>query len=444
MMMIRAMQTVGIIGTGELGWRMGKLLLAAGHEVVGYDIRSEALERPKESGFTLAEDIADLCRRADFVLSCVTDGDALRAVVTGASGVAANLAAGKPLIDTTSAEPWITKGEVAPLLDQKGIPFLDAPVSGGIPAAETGRLNFMVGGDPALLNRCRPVLRQLGRIITHVGPIGSGHAIKAVNMLALAASMLSTAELIAIGVDAGLPIDDLVRRLDSSAGSSFSTRVHFPRFIVPRNYASGFSFDLMLKDLSIGIGLADRVGVPLFLERTTYEVYLAAATDLAGKDNTRIVERILSKARGLQKIDGKSDFFSKIEVLAAACNTLIGAETICLGVAAGLSAKTIIEVISESSGDSKALSHGLSAYLNNAGRAPALTQVLASAAPVVARALDAKIPTPLLSQMAEIHAAAIDRFGDNADSRMIIDLIAEWTKQGDALSMMWDSAGGNW
>jgi len=438
------MQTVGIIGTGEIGWRMGQLLLAAGHRVIGYDIRPEALKRPKESGFFLVENIAELCRRADFVLSCVTDGDTLRAVVTGASGVAANLAAGKPYIDTTSAEPWITINEVAPLLELNGIPFLDAPVSGGIPAAEKGRLNFMVGGDLALLDRCRPVLCQLGPIITHVGPVGSGHTIKAINMLALAASMLSTAELIAIGVDAGLSIDDLVRRLESSEGASFSTRVHFPRFIIPRNYASGFSFDLMLKDLSIGIGLADRLGVPLFMERTTYEIYQAAATDLAGKDNTRIVERILSKARGRHQIDGQSDLISRIEVLAAACNTLIGAETICLGVAAGLSAMTVIKVISESSGDSKALSHGISAYLKNGGTAPTLTQVLASATPTIAQALDALIPTPLVSQMAEIHAAGIRRFGDNADSRMVLGLVAEWTKQGEALTTMWESAGGIW
>ena len=322
--------TVGIIGTGEIGWRMGKLLLAAGHDVIGYDRRPEALRRPRDSGFIVADSIADLCRRADLVLSCVTDGAALRDIVSGPRGIAANLEAGKPYIDTTSAEPWVTQ-ELAPLLERKGIPFLDAPVSGGVPAAEAGRMNFMVGGEAALLDRCRSTLEPLGPVITHVGAVGTGHTVKAVNMLALAASMLSTAELFAIGIDAGLSLNHLIERLEAGIGASYSTRVHFPRFIAPGNYASGFSFDLMLKDLSIGIGLAERCRIPLFMERTTYEIYQHGAnTGLPGKDNTRIVERILSTADvGRRGSCGQSDLMQYIELLAAACNTLVGSRN-CL------------------------------------------------------------------------------------------------------------------
>ena len=196
------MSTIGIIGTGEVGWRMGKLLLKAGHKVIGYDIRPKALNRPRESGFILANSIAELCQRADIVLSCVTDGAALRNIVVGAAGLAANLPPGKPYIDTTSAEPWITT-ELAPLLKKCGIPFLDAPVSGGVMAAEAGRLNFMVGGDAEVLDACSAILKVLGPVVTHVGAVGTGHTIKAINMLALAASMLSTSELLAVGVAAG-------------------------------------------------------------------------------------------------------------------------------------------------------------------------------------------------------------------------------------------------
>lgn len=439
--MARAMQTVGIIGTGEIGWRMGKLLLAAGHAVVGYDIRREALERPKQSGFELADSTADLCRRSDIVLSCVTDGAALHDVVTGPSGVAANLAAGKPYIDTTSAEPWITIDDVAPLLKSNNIPFLDAPVSGGVPAAEAGRMNFMVGGDAALLDRCRPLLQHLGPVITHVGAIGSGHTIKAINMLALAASMLSTSELTALGLAAGLTLDEIVTQLEAGAGASYSTRIHFPRFIVPGNYGSGFSFDLMYKDLSIGTGLADRLGVPLILERTTFELYRAAAnTGIRGQDNTRIVERILAQARG-QSINDGTGLLARIERLAAACNMLVAAETICLGLAAGLKADTIIDVISASSGDSRGL-RDVAAYLEDSGNAPSLGQVRTAALPTIADALDAAIPMPLVMHMAAVLATAIGRFGGEADSRSLLKLVAEWTKQREGLPTM-ESAGGS-
>jgi 3-hydroxyisobutyrate dehydrogenase-like beta-hydroxyacid dehydrogenase len=437
------MDTIGIIGTGEIGWRMGKLLIAAGCQVIGYDIRPEALERPKQSGFIIANSVADLCKRADLVLSCVTDGTALRALVAGPSGLAANLAPGKPYIDTTSAEPWITINELDPLLKQKGIPFLDAPVSGGVPAAEAGRLNFMVGGDIALFNRCRTTLGLLGPVVTHVGGIGTGHTIKAINMLALAASMLSTSELLAIGIAAGHSLSELVERLEESEGASYSTRVHFPRFIAPGNYASGFTFDLMLKDLSIGIGLADRCGISLYLEKTTFEIYRAAAdAGLNGKDNTRIVEHILAPALNKHPADAQPELMSRIGILAAACNTLIAAETICLGVAAGLSVKSVIKVISESSGDTRALSHGIADYLRNVGMAASLSAVHTAAVPTIAYANKAVIPVPLLTQMDTIYAATMDRFGDNSDSRMVLDLLAERTKQGDALKMMWETASG--
>src|SRR5512142_1313754 len=94
---------IGIIGTGEIGWRMGKLLRAAGYDVIGYDVRSEALQQARNSGFMLAGSIGELCRHADLVITCVTDGAALRRVVTGADGLAGNMRSGTPLIDTTSA-----------------------------------------------------------------------------------------------------------------------------------------------------------------------------------------------------------------------------------------------------------------------------------------------------------------------------------------------------
>jgi 3-hydroxyisobutyrate dehydrogenase-like beta-hydroxyacid dehydrogenase len=146
----------------------------------------------------------------------------------------------------------------------------------------------------------------------------------------------------------------------------------------------------------------------------------------------------------IAKMCSPPELGTRLEVLAAACNTVVAAESICLGVAAGLSAKTIIEVISESSGDSHALSHGIYSYLRNAGTAPTLANVMASAKPIITEAVSSKNLTPLVFQMNEIHAAAVRRFGDNADSRMVMDIVVERTKQGDALTMMAESAEGFW
>lgn len=419
------MHVIGIIGTGEMGWRMGKLLAKAGHPIVCYDIRPEALLRPRQSGFRIADSIASLSDQSDIVITCVTDGAALRDVVEGDAGLAAALRAGKTVIDTTSAEPWITE-QLAQVLSFREIPFLDAPVSGGVPAAEAGRMNFMVGGDRALLERSQGLLAHLGPVIKHVGPIGSGHAIKAVNMLALAASMLSTCEVVALGLAGGGKLDDLIARLDAGSGASFCTRIHFPRFIVPGNYNSGFTFNLMIKDLAIGIGLADRHNMPLFLERLAFEHYrVAANTGMSGKDNTCIAQPFTL----VPPTQGKTFRIADLELVAAACNLVVAGEALALGHAAGIPSETIIDVLGAGSGETAMLSRAVPAYLaGQAGGFPKLSEIQA----VFGRrseAIGGSAPVPLMAHAASLYASAARQFGPDADARRIIDLIAQSTGQ---------------
>jgi 3-hydroxyisobutyrate dehydrogenase-like beta-hydroxyacid dehydrogenase len=420
---------IGIVGTGEMGWRMGKLLANAGHSIVCYDIRPEALQRSRQSGFRIADSIASLGEQSDIVITCVTDGAALRAVVEGDVGLAAALHAGKAVIDTTSAEPWITE-EVAKMLSARKIPFLDAPVSGGVPAAEAGKMNFMVGGDPELLKRTHAVLAHLGPVIKHVGPIGSGHAIKAINMLALAASMLSTCEIVSLGLTGGANLDDLIARLDASAGASFCTRVHFPRFIVPGNYNSGFTFNLMMKDLAIGVGLAERHNMPLFLERSAFEHYrVAANTGMSGKDNTRIAEPFTQAPAAHGKTRLSPQDLEALETIAAACNLVVAAEALSLGHAAGLPRETVIDVLSAGSGDSAVLSQAVPAYLaGDAGSFPKLSEIQAAFG-TYAQEIGGKAPVPLMAHAASLYASAERQFGPDVDARRVIDLISQATGQ---------------
>ena len=281
------METIGIVGTGEMGWRMGRLLLDAGHRVLGYDISEAAMRQAASVGIETKRNLAELARESEIVITCVTDGAGLREVVAGKSGLLENLTSGRTIIDTTSAEPWITE-DLAPLLAEKGIGFLDAPVSGGVPAAEAGKMNFMVGGDADLLEKCRPLLSRMGPVIHHVGPVGAGHKMKAINMLAMAGTFLATAEVLATAQEMGVDPKVLIDVLNESSGGSFVARLHYPRFILPGNYASGFTFDLMLKDITIGLDLARRVGVnPLCGSRTVQLYEIAARQGYTGKDNTR-------------------------------------------------------------------------------------------------------------------------------------------------------------
>ncbi|MCX7306609.1 MAG: NAD(P)-binding domain-containing protein [Afipia sp.] len=423
------MQTVGIIGVGEIGWRMGKLLATSGFSVVAYDIAPQAIKRADESGFHIAADVYELCRKSDCVITCVTDGRALQDVIESSSGILAGLSAGKLLIDTTSAEPWITK-ELAPRLQERGILFLDAPVSGGVPAADQGRMNFMIGGDAAVIERCRPILKPLSAVIAHAGPIGTGHTVKTINMLALASSMVLTSELVALGMDAGETPDQIISQFDHGPGASYSTRVHFPKFILPGNFSSGFTFDLMLKDLAICISLSDKFDVPTFLQRSTYDFYRGLSnTGMRGKDNTYVVQSILPKSISYQKSDRNR--LVMFESLAGFCNTIIGAESICLGFAAGIRPEKIIEILRAGSGDSFALSNVLPTYLE--GKPAAQTSTLSDMWKLITSSevgiATSRRPIPLLRHAVTLAAQALDRYGPDADSRSVISLIGELTGQ---------------
>lgn len=416
------METVGIIGTGEIGSRMARLLSAAKYPVVCFDKRPEALRRPKLNGAQIAANVSELAEKSDVVITCVTDGYALEDVIAGPGGLLATLAGGKTIIDTTSAEPWITQ-KLAPSLGARGIAFLDAPVSGGVPAADSGRMNFMVGGDAAVLAKYKPLLAHLGPTIKYVGQVGLGHTLKAVNMMALAAAMLGTAEVIAVGCARGFRLKDVVEDLDAGPGASFCTRVHFPKFIIPGGFDSGFSFDLMYKDLAIAVQLADRLQVPLFAGRTVFELYRAAAIGgYSGKDNTRIVDLVSSFETGSGRPCPETA--ELLEVITSLNNNVVAGEAVVLGLKAGIALETMVEVMSAGSGASAALT-GRTVQHFRGQSAPAqmsLTGALRRYANIAALGFEAAVPLYVTGQIAAAFAAAGRKFGGDTASDRVLDV----------------------
>lgn len=423
-----ALAAVGIVGTGEIGWRIGRLLVQAGHAVVGFDVRPEALERARGVGVVPVGSAAEVAERADIVITCVPDGAALREVILGPRGLLPKLTPGKTVIDTTSAEPWISI-DLARRLGEHGVDFLDAPVSGGVPAAEEGRMNFMVGGPREVLDRWRPLLARLGPTIAHVGPNGAGHAMKAVNMLALAGSLLAAAEAVALAESAGIAAARAVEILNGGLGASYGTRVHFPRFILPGTYDSGFTFDLMLKDLSIAIGLADRHDVTLFAGAAAWGLYRAAARDgLRGRDNTRIVEYLICRSPIGETEAAREPVERALVALTVAVNTVIGAEALLLGVKAGLAPATVVEVLNAGSGASAVLAEQfdrrvLSGTLDSG---TCLAAARLAAVPALALAVERAVPTPVASAVFPVYAAAERRFGPGADALTVVRLLETW------------------
>jgi 3-hydroxyisobutyrate dehydrogenase len=271
---------VGFVGLGSMGRPMAERLAAAGWQLLVYDARPEAT-----NGFVAAASLAELARQSDVVITMLPDGDAVRAVVAAMRGV---LTAGAVVVDMGSSSPTGTQ-RLGRTLADAGVAMLDAPVSGGVARARAGTLSIMVGGEASVVARCRPLFAPLGAQVFETGPLGSGHALKALNNLVSAAGFLAAAEALLVGRRFGLDPDVMLDVFNASTARNNSTENKFRPFVFSRSFASGFSLALMVKDLGTAVDLADATATPAPLAARCRELWAGARDALApGADHTEI------------------------------------------------------------------------------------------------------------------------------------------------------------
>ena len=284
------LKRIGFIGLGSMGRPMASRLRAAGFALTVFDTRADAVRDFVRDGGTAAATLADVARDSDVVITMLPNGEIVRRVVLGSND--SLLTAMPPefvLIDMSSSSPTGTQA-LGRILTERGIPMLDAPVSGGVSRAEAGTLSIMVGGEPAVIERCRPVLQPMGERIFATGPLGSGHAMKALNNLVSAAGLIAAAEALLVGRRFGLDPNVMLDVLNASTGRNNSTENKFKQFVLSRRFASGFSLDLMLKDLTTALDLAHATETPAPFSAACLELWAAAQAQLeSGADHTAVV-----------------------------------------------------------------------------------------------------------------------------------------------------------
>jgi 3-hydroxyisobutyrate dehydrogenase len=278
---------VGFIGLGNMGRPMAGHLLAAGERLVVYDIREDAAQPLVTAGAAWAETPADVARHAETIVLIVPAAKDVEVVV---GGMLHELRPHHLVIDMTTSDPFVTQ-RLAREVELRGARLIDAPVSGGVKGAREASLSIMVGGEPEALERARPLLARMGSRIFHVGPVGTGHAMKLVNNVTSAACLVATAEAVAAAVRAGIHPARAVEIISASSGRSNASDWKFPQFILPGNYDSGFSLALMEKDVRGFLRLAHELGLTVPVAAVTRE-YFARGMEgpLAGGDHTEIVK----------------------------------------------------------------------------------------------------------------------------------------------------------
>ncbi|OXM53347.1 2-hydroxy-3-oxopropionate reductase [Amycolatopsis thailandensis] len=255
------MTKLGFIGLGIMGGPMAGHLVAAGHEVSGFDTNAEALARLEAAGGRAADGVADAVAGAEVVITMLPNHPQVEAVVLAAGGVLESAKPGTLLIDMSTIRPE-TSIEVAERAAERGIRVLDAPVSGGQAGAEQASLSIMAGGDGEDFAAALPILEAVGKTIVHVGPHGAGQVVKAANQLVVGGTYGLIAEAIVLmeasGVDAGVGLDVLAGGL---AGSRILELKR--KSMVAREFAPGFRIDLHHKDMGIALAAARQADVAL-------------------------------------------------------------------------------------------------------------------------------------------------------------------------------------
>jgi 3-hydroxyisobutyrate dehydrogenase len=280
--------TIGFIGLGNMGLPMARRLATAGFAVKAFDVSAAAGEDlARTSSAAIATTAAEAARDAAAVVLMLPSSTVVEHVLR-ADGVLDALGPGTLVVDMSSSQPLSTRALAAEAAG-RGAELVDAPVSGGVSGAVEGTLTIMLGGSADAARACAPLLAELGGRVVPVGEVGAGHAVKALNNLLSATSLLATSEAVAIGRAFGIDPAVLIDAVNVSSGRSGSTEQKFPRFVLSESYNSGFSAALMVKDLRVAVGLAEELGVGSTLSAASARLWDRALTEMApDADHTEI------------------------------------------------------------------------------------------------------------------------------------------------------------
>ena len=289
---------VGFVGLGTMGGAMAANVARAGFHVTAWNRTPGRASDLRELGVELAASPAAVAAASDIVVTIVSDTPDVETVLFGEGGVAGGAPAGSLVIDMSTISPSATR-DYASRLAAGGVGMLDAPVSGGSEGAKKGTLSIFVGGEAADLERAQPVLAAMGTTITHVGPIGSGQAVKAVNQVILAGTYLGVAEGVVLAIKAGLDVEQVVGALSGGAAQSWVLANRSGRMLA-NDYPLGFKVALHRKDLGIALQLARETGTALPISALCEQLEVGLIGTGHADDDMSAVARSIRELSGLE------------------------------------------------------------------------------------------------------------------------------------------------
>lgn len=278
------MARIGFVGLGQMGGAMSRNLVKAGHSLRVYDLDPAAVAAVAAAGAEPAANGREAARGAEVVFTILPVGAIVEAAVLGPDGIAEGLAPGSLLVDMSTILPEETR-RIGARLREQGVAMVDAPVGRTSAHAVTGTSTFMVGGEPADVERVRPLLMAMGESVTHCGPLGAGAMMKLVNNYISAVVNLATAEGMAMGLAAGIPLETMAEVISQTPAGQGHIRTTWPKKALIDDPSPAFMLDLASKDLGLALDSAARLKVPLHTGAAARQVYAIAQAQGHGRED---------------------------------------------------------------------------------------------------------------------------------------------------------------
>jgi len=293
------MAKLGFVGLGVMGSRVVKRLLDAGHEVTGYNRTKSKAQWLLNAGMKWADTPRAVAESSEITFSMVTNTDALRVVTEGTGGLLAGIKPGAIHLDMSTVSPAFSR-ELAKQFEAKGAAMLDAPVSGSVITLEEGKLSIMVGGDPNIFEKVKPILLNIGPKATHVGENGLAVTMKIATNLSLAVQMLAFSEGVLLAEKSGIKREVAVEVLVNSVIASPMVKYRGP-FVLGMPEEAWFDCYMMQKDMTLALELGRELNVPLPTTATTNEFLTAARGMGLEKQDFAIMFEVLAQMSGVTK-----------------------------------------------------------------------------------------------------------------------------------------------
>ncbi|MEX0953103.1 MAG: NAD(P)-dependent oxidoreductase [Nitriliruptoraceae bacterium] len=292
------METVGFIGLGIMGAGMARNLLEAGADLTVWNRTAKRAAPLGEAGATVATSPGALAAACDVVVLCVSDTPDVEELVLGDGGVLDSIREGSLVIDCSTISPEATR-RLASAASDRGVGFVDAPVSGGSEGAVQGTLSAMVGGSDTDVERARPVLDAFSARVTHVGDVSAGQAAKLVNQILVVVNMLGVSEALVFAAAHGLDLDRTLEAVTGGAAGSWMLANRGPQ-VIDRDWRPGFTIDLQQKDLRLVADAAAQEGVPVVATAIIQQLYGLLQADGGGGEGNHALVKAIERLAGVE------------------------------------------------------------------------------------------------------------------------------------------------